>query len=82
MNLRSNIDPGSIRIGNPELGPSLVAFTLRAVAALALRFGALALSVASFFPCCCWDDRDMVVFLCDGWVIGLPAILNSIFSPG
>jgi hypothetical protein len=39
MNLRSNIDPGSIRIGNPELGPSLVAFTLRAMAAsgLALR---------------------------------------------
>ena len=39
MNLGSNIDPGGIRIGNRELGPSLVAFTLRAVAAsgLALR---------------------------------------------
>src|SRR5271165_4147375 len=33
---------------------------------LALRLGARALSVGSFFPSC-WPAADMVVLLCDGW---------------
>jgi hypothetical protein len=32
MNLSSYVDPGSIRIGNRQFGPSLVAFALMAVA--------------------------------------------------